>query len=242
VPLTDAIFTSPVVADGRIYAVDGSGVAFAIDAKRSRCSGRPRRAAAPGTATTSRRRPSSATTPLRDDGGLLLRPRPRDGKIVREIDCGDPIFSTPVAGNDRAYFVTLGSKPYAVERREGDLDWDFVREVLKFEGKRWDGAGLDEAPEEPRDLEGPIRDVARHLDARKIARHSRGRAERSSSKDAGAAPKLALVGGDPGARRTESIPPRSGSRSARTARSTCSGIAGTTGGRVETLRSRTASW
>src|ERR1043165_5877996 len=33
VPLTDAIFTAPVVADGRIYAVDGSGVAFAIDAK-----------------------------------------------------------------------------------------------------------------------------------------------------------------------------------------------------------------
>src|SRR6185295_5887869 len=33
VPLTDAIFTAPVAADGAIYAVDGSGVAFAIDAK-----------------------------------------------------------------------------------------------------------------------------------------------------------------------------------------------------------------
>ena len=32
VPLTDAAFTSPVVMDGRVYVVDGSGVAFCIDA------------------------------------------------------------------------------------------------------------------------------------------------------------------------------------------------------------------
>ena len=31
VPLTDAVFTAPVVADGRVYIVDGSGVAFCID-------------------------------------------------------------------------------------------------------------------------------------------------------------------------------------------------------------------
>ncbi|MBT4868214.1 MAG: PQQ-binding-like beta-propeller repeat protein, partial [Planctomycetaceae bacterium] len=33
VPLTDGIYASPVIADGRIYVVDGSGVAFCIDAK-----------------------------------------------------------------------------------------------------------------------------------------------------------------------------------------------------------------
>jgi outer membrane protein assembly factor BamB len=32
IPLTDAIFTAPVVADGRIYVVDGSGVAFCLNA------------------------------------------------------------------------------------------------------------------------------------------------------------------------------------------------------------------
>ena len=31
-PLTDALLTSPVVAEGRIYAVDASGVASAFDA------------------------------------------------------------------------------------------------------------------------------------------------------------------------------------------------------------------
>jgi len=36
VPLTDAIFTAPVVADGHIYVVDGSGVAFCLDAKTLR--------------------------------------------------------------------------------------------------------------------------------------------------------------------------------------------------------------
>ena len=36
VPLTDAILTAPVVADGRIYVVDGAGVAFCIDAQTLR--------------------------------------------------------------------------------------------------------------------------------------------------------------------------------------------------------------
>ena len=31
-PLTDAVFTAPVVADGRVYVVDGAGVAFCLDA------------------------------------------------------------------------------------------------------------------------------------------------------------------------------------------------------------------
>ena len=31
-PLTDAIFTAPAVADGRVYVVDGSGEAFCLDA------------------------------------------------------------------------------------------------------------------------------------------------------------------------------------------------------------------
>ena len=33
VPLSDAVLTSPVIADGRIYVVDGSGVVFCIDRK-----------------------------------------------------------------------------------------------------------------------------------------------------------------------------------------------------------------
>ena len=32
VPLTDAVFTAPVVKNGHVYVVDGAGVAFDIDA------------------------------------------------------------------------------------------------------------------------------------------------------------------------------------------------------------------
>ena len=32
VPLTDSVFTAPVVGEGRVFVVDGSGVAFGIDA------------------------------------------------------------------------------------------------------------------------------------------------------------------------------------------------------------------
>ena len=32
VPLSDGIYTAPVVADGKVYAVDGAGVAYCLDA------------------------------------------------------------------------------------------------------------------------------------------------------------------------------------------------------------------
>ena len=32
-PLTDAVLAAPVVAEGRVYVVDGSGVAFCLDAR-----------------------------------------------------------------------------------------------------------------------------------------------------------------------------------------------------------------
>ena len=56
-----------------------------------------------------------------------------NGKIVREIACGEPIFSTPVVGNDRVYFATLGSRVYALTP-DGEIcwTWDFVKEQLGF--------------------------------------------------------------------------------------------------------------
>ena len=33
VPLTDAVFTSPVLAGGKVYMLDGAGVMFCIDAE-----------------------------------------------------------------------------------------------------------------------------------------------------------------------------------------------------------------
>jgi outer membrane protein assembly factor BamB len=64
-----------------------------------------------------------------------------NGAVVKEIACGEPIFSTPVVVNERVYFATLGSKVYAL-KADGSISWtwDFVREVLGFSGDRWSGA------------------------------------------------------------------------------------------------------
>ncbi len=64
----------------------------------------------------------------------------QDGKLVKEIACGEPIFSSPVAANGRVYFATLGSKVYALEP-DGKVcwTWDFVAEKLGFQGDRWSG-------------------------------------------------------------------------------------------------------
>jgi len=65
----------------------------------------------------------------------------KTGEVAKEIPCGEPIFSTPVVGNNRVYFATLGSKIHALETN-GDLcwTWDFVKEKLGFDGNRWSGA------------------------------------------------------------------------------------------------------
>src|SRR4029079_2775706 len=62
------------------------------------------------------------------------------GKVVREIDAREPIFSSPAAGADRVYFATLGARVYAV-KPDGEQvwTWDFVKEVVKFDGNRWSG-------------------------------------------------------------------------------------------------------
>ena len=40
-----------------------------------------------------------------------------DGKPVATIDCGEPIFASPVVGNGRVYVATLGSRLYAGLRK-----------------------------------------------------------------------------------------------------------------------------
>ncbi len=141
VPLTDAIFTSPVVMDGRVYVVDGAGVAFCIDANTL------------DVIWTFESRGGNAncnniSSPVLADGylhfgtmaGIYYVLDIENGKSVKEIPCGEPIFSTPVASNGRVYFATLGSQIYALEP-DGELcwKWDYVTERLGFSGDRWSG-------------------------------------------------------------------------------------------------------
>ncbi len=155
VPLTDAIFTAPVVAacpepsrgDGRIYVVDGSGVAFCLDAATLRVLWK---FPSPGGKANCNNVSSPAIAGSYLHFGTMAGSYyvldAASGTVVKEITCGEPIFSSPVVTNGRVYFATLGSKVYALEP-DGTIAWvwDFVEERLGFTGDRWSGQRLAKA-------------------------------------------------------------------------------------------------
>jgi len=143
VPLTDTIFTAPVVADGRVYVVDGSGVAFCIDADTLRIVWKFK---SPGGKANCNNVSSPAIAGRYLHFGTMAGSyyvlNAASGTVVKEIACGEPIFTAPVVANDRVYFATLGSKVYALED-DGTVCWvwDYVREIMNFAGDRWSGEG-----------------------------------------------------------------------------------------------------
>ena len=141
VPLTDGIYASPVVANGKVFAIDGSGVVFALDAKTLKVlwkyatrggAGNCNNVAAPAAI--------GKYLHVGTTAGYYYVLDQETGAVVKEIDCREPIFAAPVAGDDRIYFATLGAQVYAVEA-DGTVawTWDFVKEVVKFDGNRWSG-------------------------------------------------------------------------------------------------------
>lgn len=146
-PLTDAVFTAPAVANNRVFIVDGSGVAHCFDAatlkplwKRETSSGTPGRFANVNNVSS----PAVAGDYLHFGtmAGTYYVLRVADGSVAATIELGEPIFSSPAVSDDgqTVYFASLGSRVHAL-RPNGDIrwTWDFVREVLKFDGDRWNG-------------------------------------------------------------------------------------------------------
>ena len=139
--LTDAILASPVVSAGTIFTIDAAGVVFAIDAKTFEVSwkvatkggvGNCNNVAAPAVV--------GQYVHVGTMAGFYYVLDRSTGEVVAEIDCGEPIFASPVAGNDRVYVATLGARVYAL-KPAGEIvwTWDFVKEVVGFEGNRWKG-------------------------------------------------------------------------------------------------------
>ncbi|QDV49733.1 outer membrane protein assembly factor BamB family protein [Gimesia fumaroli] len=142
IPLTDGIYTSPVISDGKIFVVDGSGVIFAIDGKTNQVLWKFATKGGAGNC-------SNVASPAIIDqylhvgttAGYYYVLSLKDGSVVKEIDCREPIFSAPAVNNNRVYFATLGAQVYAVEPNgEVAWTWDFVKEVVEFDGNRWSGA------------------------------------------------------------------------------------------------------
>jgi len=141
VPLTDAIFTAPVVEDECVYVVDGSGVVICFNAAEKNIEwkfhSRGGRANCNNVSS-----PAIAGRHLHFGtmAGSYYVLDISNGNVVKEITCGEPIFSSPVVANGRVYFATLGSRVFALEP-DGTICWiwDFVKERLGFNANRWSG-------------------------------------------------------------------------------------------------------
>jgi len=142
IPGTDAFYAAPVLSATHVYVIDGGGVVQAIDRETHQVTWKF--ATAGGALNCNQ----VAAPALIGDylhvgtmSGFYYVLNRHDGSVVKRIDCGEPIFSAPAVGDDRVYFATLGAQVHAV-RADGEpvWDWDFVREVVRFEGDRWSGA------------------------------------------------------------------------------------------------------
>jgi outer membrane protein assembly factor BamB len=141
VPLTDGIYAAPVIADGKLFVIDGSGVVSAIEARTLKLLWRFATRGGPGNC-------NNVASPavigkyvhVGTTAGYIHVLDRDTGALVSEIDCREPIFSSPAAGTDRVYFATLGARVYAL-KPDGEQvwTWDFVKEVVKFDGNRWSG-------------------------------------------------------------------------------------------------------
>ena len=142
VPTTDAILASPAVADGRVYVVDASGTVFCLEADSLRVLWRfQSRGGKANCNNVSSPAVAGRYLHFGTTAGWYYVLDRVTGNVVREIPCGEPIFSAPVVAGDRVYFATLGSRVQAL-RHDGThcWVWDFVKEILKFQGDRWNPA------------------------------------------------------------------------------------------------------
>ena len=97
IPLTDAVFTAPVVADGRVYIVDGSGVAFCINVSTHEILWKFE------TGTDKSNCNNVSSPAIAGDylhfgtmAGSYFVLDKDSGEVVKKISCGEPVFSAPV--------------------------------------------------------------------------------------------------------------------------------------------------
>lgn len=141
VAMSDGIYTSPVVADGKVFVVDGSGLCACFEAatlkevwKFQSKGGKQNVNNVSSPAIVGKYLHFGTTA------GIYYVLDRATGAVVKEIDVHEPIFSTPVIGKDRVYFATLGAQVFAITN-DGEVkwQWDFVKEVVGFDGNRWSG-------------------------------------------------------------------------------------------------------
>ncbi len=141
VPMTDGIYAAPAVDGTTVYVVDGSGVVRALSTETLEVQWTFATRGGPGNVNNVSS--PAIVGPYLHVGtmaGYYYVLNRENGEVVCELDCREPIFSAPAVGAKRVYFATLGAQVYAVEPN-GTVAWvwDFVEEVVDFQGDRWRG-------------------------------------------------------------------------------------------------------
>jgi outer membrane protein assembly factor BamB len=138
---TDGFYAAPVIADGTIYAIDGSGHVLAADLQTGAVRWRFQTGGGPGNCNNVAA-PAVIGSRLHvgTTGGLYYVLDRTTGAVIRQLDLREPVFSAPAVGQDRVYVATLGARVLALTADGEQIwDWDFVRSVVGFEGNRWSG-------------------------------------------------------------------------------------------------------
>ncbi|MFK5921590.1 MAG: PQQ-binding-like beta-propeller repeat protein [Verrucomicrobiota bacterium] len=140
-PLTDAVYTSPLIHQGQLIVLDGSGMLFSFDADSYQLQWKfQSKGGASNCNNVSSPAISGDYLHFGTTAGIYYVLKLADGSVVKEIDCGEAIFSSPVVANERVYFASLGAKIHALTPA-GELlwKWDYVAEEMDFKGDRWNG-------------------------------------------------------------------------------------------------------
>src|SRR5690606_35325637 len=140
-PCTDAVIAAPIVSDGKLVVIDGAGVVSAYDVQSHE---KLWTFATPGGAGNCNNIAAPAAVGKFIHVGTMAGyyfVLDRDtGEVLTQIDRAEPIFAAPVVARDRVYFATLGARLFALQADGTQVwEWDFVREVIGFEGDRWKG-------------------------------------------------------------------------------------------------------
>ena len=119
--MTDAILTAPVIADGWIYAVDGSGVAICADADSLKVLWQFAARGGPANCNDAPSSPAIVGRYLHfgTTAGLYYVLDRDTGEVVKELACDGPIFTTPVVSGDRAV-ISPRSEPTSTRCRPQD--------------------------------------------------------------------------------------------------------------------------
>ncbi len=141
-PMSDGIYAAPIVGERMVYVLDGSALLIAFDRDTLTESWRFQTEGGAGNCN------NVAAPTLIDQflhlgttAGYYYVLNANDGSVVRRVDFAKPVFSAPVAGKKRVYCATLGARVFAMEADGKPIwNWDFVKEVVGFQGNRWSGA------------------------------------------------------------------------------------------------------